>query len=458
MRKKLTAVCLSVLLALTLAACSETGPAGGEIEYPAYADDREVLLSAYMNPWQCTDEQYQWVQESGLNHLYINRSSNENADTMRSAIEMCEKYGIKTVPMTCWGSPFEDSKSFDQYPIDMHEYPGFSGFNIMDEPKYEDFDALAAEYQKYQVEYPDAVFYTNLLRPGGSKSNLSYAKNVTYDKYISTFVEKVIAPITGKKTMSVTLYPLLIDVVTGQKSVQVTHLNDLGTFALAAQGAGAEMYHFVQSMSFGYNNGNPHHLPSEADIRFQIYSGMAFGAKGWQYFTYATPNASYEFTASDYGMINRDNKRTSVYYGVQQVNSEITKFDHVFLRFDWRATMLVDGAKAETENPGFELFRSNDSYPLVESTEALAAAQASQDTLIGVLNDGERDGYVVVNYTHPSYDLSDEISLSFPDARAVIVYIDGEEHRFTRDDEQFKRGVLTITLDPGEGIFVIPVA
>ena len=145
MRKKLTAVCLSVLLALTLAACSETGPAGGEIEYPAYADDREVLLSAYMNPWQCTDEQYQWVQESGLNHLYINRSSNENADTMRSAIEMCEKYGIKTIPMTCWGSPFEDSKSFDQYPIDMHEYPGFSGFNIMDEPKYEDFDALAAE-------------------------------------------------------------------------------------------------------------------------------------------------------------------------------------------------------------------------------------------------------------------------------------------------------------------------
>ena len=93
----------------------------------------------------------------------------------------------------------------------------------------------------------------------------------------------------------------------------------------------------------------------------------------------------------------------------------------------------------------------------MESTEALAAAQASQDTLIGVLNDGERDGYVVVNYTHPSYDLSDEISLSFPDARAVIVYIDGEEHRFTRD-EQFKRGVLTITLDPGEGIFVIPVA
>ena len=249
MRKKLTAVCLSVLLALTLAACSETGPAGGEIEYPAYADDREVLLSAYMNPWQCTDEQYQWVQESGLNHLYINRSSNENADTMRSAIEMCEKYGIKTIPMTCWGSPFEDSKSFDQYPIDMHEYPGFSGFNIMDEPKYEDFDALAAEYQKYQVAYPDAVFYTNLLRPGGSKSNLSYAKDVTYDKYISTFVEKVIAPITGKKTMSVTLYPLLIDVVTGQKSVQVTHLNDLGTFALAAQGAGRCITSFSQCPS-----------------------------------------------------------------------------------------------------------------------------------------------------------------------------------------------------------------
>lgn len=459
-KRKIWTLILAAGMALSAAACGTNGGAssgsasesGKEIVYPVYRDDKEVFLSAYMSPWKTDEEQYRWVKESGLNHLYISYSS--NAETMRGAIEACESVGVNTIPMTCWGRPVSESTSYSAYPIDMHGHEYFSGFNILDEPHYEDFDYLAAEYQKYKVDYPDKVFYTNLFRPNVSKSNLSDPKNISYDTYIKEFVEKVIDPIEGEKVMSMTLYPLLIDSKTKEKSIQDTHLIDLGKFAVTTKAAGAVMYHFVQTISFG----SSHHAPSEADIRFQIYSGMAFGSKGFQYFTYATPNTNYEFSLTDVGMINRNNQRTAIYYGVQAVNKELSSFDHVFLDFDWQSVMLVDGDLSEATAPGFELYRSNASFPLAESTDTLKAAQASRDTLIGVMKDENgNDGYTVVNYTHPSYGLTDTISLDFSGSRALLAYIGGEEVKIESGSENFKRGIFTAELAPGEGIFVIPV-
>ena len=454
MNKKIIACLLVGAMVWSLTGCGgeKTESSGKEIAWPAYSEEKQVFLSAYMSPWKTDDEQYQWVKESGLNHLYINYSSNKAS--MLGAIEQCERVGVKTIPLTCWGRPVSAEKSYDKYPIDMHDYAGFSGFNILDEPFYEDFDFLAAEYQKYKIDFPDKIFYTNLLRPNVGKNNLSEAKNISYDIYISEFIEKIMKPIQGRKVMSMTLYPLLIDSDTKEKSIQNTHLIDLGKFAVSAKEADALMYHFVQTISFG----GTHHAPTEADIRFQIYSGMAFGSKGFQYFTYATPNTNHEFSLNDVGMINRNNQRTSVYYGVQAVNRELYGFDDVFLSFDWKGAMLIDGNLSTAPNEGFGLYRSNGDFPLFESTETLSAAQCSRDTLIGVMEDGQgREGYTVVNYTHPSYGLTDKLSLNFSDARGVLAYVNGKEERITRGDTRFKNGVFTAELQPGEGMFIVPV-
>lgn len=457
--KKLCSLILSACFLMMFAACGNNSedpnkvPGGEEeIVYPVYEDDKEVFLSAYMSPWKTDEEQYRWVKGSGLNHLYISHSS--NAETMAAAIAACENVGVYTIPMTNWGRPVSESTSYKAYPVDMKGHEYFSGFNILDEPRYEDFDYLASEYQKYKVDFPDKVFYTNLFRPGNNKSGLSDSGSVTYDTYIKDFVEKVIDPIEGKKIMSMTLYPLLIDSVTKEKSIQNTHLTDLGKFAVTTKAAGATMYHFVQTISFG----SQHHAPTEADIRFQVYCGMAFGSKGFQYFTYATPNINHEFSANDVGMISRNNTRTAIYYGVQAVNKELSAFDNVFLSFEWENIMLIDGELSETVAPGFELYRSNDSFPLTESTETLKSAQCSRDTLIGVMKDANgNDGYTVVNYTHPSYGLKDEIALEFSGCRALSVYVGGKEQRIEAGGENFRNGIFTADLAPGEGIFVIPV-
>ncbi len=451
--KRAFAILLVIACILGVTGCEWINPAGPieDIVYPEFDESREALLSAYLSPQKLDEEQFDWVKEAGLNYLYVDYST--SASKMQYILEQCDRIDVKSIPMTCWGR--SALHSYKDYPVDVSAYKNFEGFYILDEPFYEDMDYLAEQYQLYKEDYPDKIFWVNCLRPNVGKASLSVSKDKTYDQYMDAFIEKVMKPIEGEKLMSMTLYPLLVDSATGERSIQDVHLLDLGIFSNAAKRAESDWVHFVQITSFG----GTHHSPTEADIRFQIYSGIAFGSKGFQYFTYASPNTNHEFDLGDIGMINRNNQRTSLYYAVQAVNAEIAKFDHVFTSFEYKNTILVDGDLSKTVNAGFELFRNNSKVTTVESTEYLKNAICSQDTLIGVLeNEKGFDAYVAVNYTHPSeQNLNDEISLDFSGCRELLVYINGEEMLLTRDSEQFKNGIFTATLAPGEGLFIIPL-
>ncbi len=442
---------LACMLGMTACGGGQKEEKAGPVVYPVYDESKEALLSAYLSPQKLDEEQFDWVKEAGLTHLYIDYTT--SVDKMKYSIEQCDRIGVKAIPMTCWGRTA--LHSYRDYPFDASAYQSFAGYNILDEPFYEDMDYLASQYQLYKKDHPDKIFFTNCLRPNVGRNSLSVSKDKDYTAYMDAFIEKVMTPIEGERLMSMTLYPLLIDQKTGEKSIQDVHLLDLGMFSNAAHRAEADWVHFVQVTSFG----GTHHTPTEADIRFQVYSGMAFGSKGFQYFTYATPNINQEFGQGDVGMINRNNSRTSLYYSVQAVNAEIAKFDHVFTSFNYKNTILIDGDLAKEPNPGFELYRNNSKVSSAESTEYLKNAICSQDTLIGVLEDEEGfDGYVAVNYTHPSAQgLSDEISLDFSGCRELIVYTKGEKSLITREDAQFKNGIFSATLAPGEGLFIIPL-
>ncbi len=459
--KKVFAVFLLAACVLGTAACTNGENKAEETEkddvcmeavvYPEYDETGVAILSAYLSPTVLSEEQFDWVKEAGLTHLYVDLSS--NVEKMEYILEQCDRVGVRSIPMACWGRTA--LRSYKDYPIDVTKYESFAGFNILDEPLYEDMDYLSEQYKLYFKDHPDKIFWTNCLRPRVGKEYLSVSKDKSYDKYIDEFVSKVMAPMEGKKLMSMTLYPLLTDPDSGARSIQSTHLLDLGIFSNAAKSAGADWVHFVQVTSFG----DKHHSPTEADIRFQIYSGMAFGAKGFQYFTYASPSVGGEFKESDIGMIDRNGQRTELYYSVQAVNDEIRKFDHVFTSFEHKGTILIDGEGSDTQLWGFEVFRNNSRVETLENTEYLKNATCSQDTLIGVLEDKNGyGGYVVVNYTHPSeQELSDEISLDLSECRELIVYVKGEKQTVTREDPQFENGIFKATLSAGEGIFIIPL-
>src|SRR5690606_30992360 len=61
-------------------------------------------------------------------------------------------------------------------------------------------------------------------------------------------------------------------------------------------------------------------------LRLQVFSNLAYGAKGIQYFTYQTPSKN------DYhmGPIERDGRKTVVYDYVKEINEEVQSLSSIF--------------------------------------------------------------------------------------------------------------------------------
>ena len=61
--------------------------------------------------------------------------------------------------------------------------------------------------------------------------------------------------------------------------------------------------------------------PTEAQMRWQIYSSLAYGAKGVLYFCYYTPDGD-EFPKGG-AIITRDDRKTRHYYEAQRINRAV---------------------------------------------------------------------------------------------------------------------------------------
>ena len=85
---------------------------------------------------------------------------------------------------------------------------------------------------------------------------------------------------------------------------------------------------FIQTIGFGLVNRRPQ---SKADIAFQVYTDLAYGAKGIQHFCYWQPLTSDgNGTVFTEAMISKDGQKTDIYEYAQAVNLEIQTFANAF--------------------------------------------------------------------------------------------------------------------------------
>jgi len=80
-----------------------------------------------------------------------------------------------------------------------------------------------------------------------------------------------------------------------------------------------DFWSYIQSVGAAYN-----HLrtPTENELRYQIYTNLAYGAKGIIYFTYWTPQANWGFHD---GLILPDGTRNTSYTWAKNINLELQK-------------------------------------------------------------------------------------------------------------------------------------
>lgn len=483
---KIAAVALAVMFLSALAGCK-----GGEVSVPDFTSEGGVRFTAYAAPTVkkkvdgLTEEHYQKLSEAGFNKavaLYegssaargndtyetiVKRSEKAQADAL-AALNLAEKYGIKYY-VRDWsfyglGKNFKDittkeqfetviSKMFDENNayIKHSAYGGNFGF---DEPDIKEMETIvwqAELYNEYVAKNGNGgELFVNLLPAyvGDNTVSLDPEKQTTYTEYVDYYFENI-APLLGY--VSYDYYPFKVT-GNGKKYVRNTYYYNYEMMAERCKKGDYELRAFVQAK--GDFTGT-RSLCGVGDLRFQIYSGMAFGCREFTYYTYSSEVNETNYTTEDgYSLYDLNTgKYTWLYDAAKTVNNEVHAMEKAYAAYDWEGVMYKN-ADEMYEN---QLFANLDS-PL-ESHEKIAIQACTQDTLVGTFtandeSNANKHAFMLVNAADPSADKDDEVTLKFNGAKSLLMYRLGQKIVVPLS----KEGTYTFKLYPGEGRFVIPLS
>lgn len=483
---KIAAVALAVMFLPALAGCK-----GGEVSVLDFTSEGGVRFTAYAAPTVkkkvdgLTEEHYQKLSEAGFNKavaLYegssaargndtyetiVKRSEKAQADAL-AALNLAEKYGIKYY-VRDWsfyglGKNFKDittkeqfetviSKMFDENNayIKHSAYGGNFGF---DEPDIKEMETIvwqAELYNEYVAKNGNGgELFVNLLPAyvGDNTVSLDPEKQTTYTEYVDYYFENI-APLLGY--VSYDYYPFKVT-GNGKKYVRNTYYYNYEMMAERCKKGDYELRAFVQAK--GDFTGT-RSLCGVGDLRFQIYSGMAFGCREFTYYTYSSEVNETNYTTEDgYSLYDLNTgKYTWLYDAAKTVNNEVHAMEKAYAAYDWEGVMYKN-ADEMYEN---QLFANLDS-PL-ESHEKIAIQACTQDTLVGTFtandeSNANKHAFMLVNAADPSADKDDEVTLKFNGAKSLLMYRLGQKIVVPLS----KEGTYTFKLYPGEGRFVIPLS
>lgn len=188
--------------------------------------------------------------------------------------------------------------------------------------------------------------------------------------------------------------------------------------------------------------------PSYEDMRWQVYSSLAFGVQKIGYFTFwqhynespqeVFPKAMINYEPSS----EKGYRKTELYDHVAEINREIQSIDHIFLRFKWQGCSVIKKSRSGNVHLVEGGYKDN----------ILKKVKATKDTLIGYFENPEdrARGYWLVNAHNPYYYQTNDIELTFQGATGLLYYREGKEYDVPLEE------TFSIRLGVGEGIFMIP--
>lgn len=411
------AVALVITLVVMATACGKKAP-----DYESLKEEKVLAIGAWNGPPNnsTTQEAYDEIAESGLNFII-----DINSGGVAKKLEYSHNAGIQYMMNGVYFDTFEGLEEYTKH-------PAFMGVIGKDEPNLSEFEKHQQRQANFKSLYPDKLFFINLLPSYATSSQIG---TKFYTDYVSEY-----ARIVQPELYAYDGYSLLKS-SSGTTSIESGMLFNLETVAMEAQKYDKPYWAFLQTMGYGGDRRGV----TEEDIRFQYYTYLAYGYSGLLHFCYWTPPGA-EFPNNVFAMIERDGSKTPTFDAVKNVNAEVLNFDHVLLSYDWTGTMTVLGQNEILCRPFQRLSHA------LTSHEAIEEVTASENAIIGTFNDGEYDGFMVVNFTDPAVQKTNRIEIKFNGAKKALVYQNGQAKTV-----RLKRGVYADDYAPGEGRFVIPL-
>lgn len=272
-----------------------------------------------------------------------------NANLLENTLNIAAKTNVKVIA-GCYELATDTETTVKRF----MNSPALAGWFLKDEPSLSDYPTLADLARKIKAIDPNHFVYVN-MRPSDAKPMAMGTSS--YDTYINEFLQMV--PVDF---LSFDKYPCMVD-KDGNLYVLDGWFNNLQIIADAAKKAGKDFWAFASSTKFETVQATP----TLATMRLQMYTNLAYGAQGLQYFVYKNPSSP-------------------VYADVRQLNNEIQNFAKVFLG----AKVISVTQTGQTIPSNTERFeKAPDVIKMFKTGNAGA--------VVSVLEKGDREFFVVVS-------------------------------------------------------------
>lgn len=481
MKKIISLILTFVMLTSILTACDpgSAGKTGVKLDPAKYETDERIITIADVPPTPFIAEDLQLYKDLGFTHYILTEDfvpmveNGTLSDSYKQAIQILSDAGFEVWIRNMQNDPeyfqIETEKKGSNYgwaytlaprdiTDDFSQFPAVTGFYMMDEPfqitKQDDpgtedneslhpaFDQLDTLIEWKNTYYPDAFWHINHV---GSSSWDHYPQGTTYADFIQAYVDNVIAKLeSGGRSICMDNYPL----PDGGGTIKEAFLYDVLVLAQATKKYNDSVSEDQQAtmgiclQTFQDVTLKLRDITSANDVTFQMYTGMACGARLFEYFLYRSMDGM-----GMYGIVDATGQKR-IYDYVLEANQRALPFEKLVCGFEWQGLTVNHGSESGMENI-FEIVQNM----LAEDTGVLQKVSSRYDAIVGCFKQGEQDGYMVVNYTAPDLNQTNMVMLTFPGCTTALVYTEeGTEQVDLSDD-----GSLRVTLDCGQAAFIIPV-
>lgn len=273
----------------------------------------EFLISHWCGPTEATAEKFAEAAGANFNVIMFGGTVEQN----KQALDLCKANGVKAMiidgRVMAKGPRDSDFESnLDSLIADYGSHPALWGYYVHDEPNSSLFLKLGAVNKHLLKKDPAHTPYINLFPTYATKEQLG---NPTYEHHVDEYLRMV-----RPRLLSYDHYALLDGAERGDYFLNLEIIRRQGIKHKTP------FNYILLSLPHG-----PYRDPSDTDLRWQVNTALAYGARGIMYFTYTTPPPDPTWNWHS-GIIDENGRRNRKYDEVKQINAEVLKLAPTLMR------------------------------------------------------------------------------------------------------------------------------
>lgn len=373
-----------------------TNPTGSEFPILAY--------HAFRIPEMITPENFKIVRDCGINMVCAWCPDTAN---LTKTLNCTQEFNIKVLA----SSPFTSNVTGLKQNVRKYDkYPMTAGYVLWDEPDADLFPKLGQLIEAAIAPDETKLGYVNLFP---NYANAKQLGKPSYKAYLEAFIETA-----NPQFLSYDNYCII------QKGnnliLRDNYFENLEIARDVAENANIPLWTFCLSTAhFDYP------IPDKAQLRFQAFSGLAYGAQAIQYYGYGPCEIAGKKILTT--PVNQQGIRNRAWYAMRDVNREIQALAPVFL-----------GAKVEN------VWHTGNNIP--KGTTRLSAGKLPRE-LSSVVSTGQ--GVVVSHLTNNGHDYILIVNRDFQNRQTVRVAKNANVKRINAKGRTYTDKASRVTLPAG---------